>query len=289
MKVSGFTIVRNAIKFDYPVKEAILSALPLCDEFIVAVGKSDDETLELIKSISDTRIKVIESNWDDSLREGGQVLALETDKAMKHLSADADWYLYIQADEVIPEESYTELHQQMLLWKDEVRVEGLLLNYRHFYGTYYLIATSRKWYRKEIRIIKNLNGIHSWRDAQGFRRNNKHLKVKTTSAYIHHYGWVKPPEFQQSKQKHFHRLWHSDEWVKKHVEHSETYEYTDIDLLEKYEGTHPEVMKERIEKYRHNYTLTEGIKKMSIKNFVLYFIEKHTGIRLWEYKNYRLI
>ncbi len=72
MRVSGFTIVRNAIKYDYPVKEAILSILPLCDEVIVAVGKSEDNTLELIKSIPSEKIKIIETVWDDTLREGGQ-------------------------------------------------------------------------------------------------------------------------------------------------------------------------------------------------------------------------
>ena len=48
MKVTGFTFIRNAIRYDYPVKEAILSILPLCDEFVVAVGKSDDDTRSLI-------------------------------------------------------------------------------------------------------------------------------------------------------------------------------------------------------------------------------------------------
>ena len=289
MKVSGFTIVRNAVKFDYPVKEAILSALPLCDEFIIAVGNSEDNTLELVKTIADPRIKIIESTWDDSLRVGGRVLAAETDKAMKNLSADADWLLYIQADEVIPEDNYDELRRQMLLWKDDANVEGLLFNYRHFYGTYDFVASSRKWYRREVRIIKNIEGIHSWRDAQGFRRNGKHLQVKPTSAFIHHYGWVKPPELQQTKQQHFHRLWHSDEWMKKNIGDADSYDYSGIDILERFNGKHPVVMQERIRNYHCDIPLKEGVKQMSIKNAFLYLIEKLTGIRLWEYKNYRKI
>jgi len=50
MKVSGFTFVRNAIRYDYPVVEAIQSILPLCTELVVAVGNSDDDTLQLIRS-----------------------------------------------------------------------------------------------------------------------------------------------------------------------------------------------------------------------------------------------
>ena len=81
MKVSGFTFIRNAIKYDYPIVEAIKSILPICDEFIIAIGNSEDETLQLIKNINSPKIKIIETVWDDSLRHGGQVLAIETNKA----------------------------------------------------------------------------------------------------------------------------------------------------------------------------------------------------------------
>ena len=100
MKVSGFTFIRNAIKFDYPIVEAITSILPLCDEFIVAVGRSEDETIQLIKNIPSDKIKIIETVWDDTLREGGRVLADETNKAFKQISKDSDWAFYIQGDEL---------------------------------------------------------------------------------------------------------------------------------------------------------------------------------------------
>ena len=74
MKVCGFSFVRNGIKFDYPFIEAIRSILPLCDEVIVAVGKSEDNTLEMIRSI-DPRVRVIETLWDETIRQGGEVFA----------------------------------------------------------------------------------------------------------------------------------------------------------------------------------------------------------------------
>ena len=103
MKVSGFTFARNAVKFDYPVAEAIRSVLPLCDEFVVAAGNSDDNTRELIASIDPAKIRIIDTVWDDNLRDGGKVLAAETDKALDAVSDDCDWAFYIQADEVVPE------------------------------------------------------------------------------------------------------------------------------------------------------------------------------------------
>jgi glycosyltransferase involved in cell wall biosynthesis len=103
MKVSGFTIVRNALKYDYPIVEAISSILPICDEVIVAVGKSDDDTLNLIRSIDSSKIKIVETVWNDALREGGRVLADETNKALAACAKDSDWCFYIQGDEVIHE------------------------------------------------------------------------------------------------------------------------------------------------------------------------------------------
>ena len=216
MKVAGFTIIRNAIKFDYPVVEAITSILPICDEFIVAIGNSEDETLQLIKSINSPKIKIIETVWNDHLREGGQVLAMETNKAFDAIGKDVDWCFYIQSDECVHEKHLASIKEAMIKYKDDKHVDGLLFNYVHFYGTYNYVGNSRRWYRKEIRIIKNDKSIRSYKDAQGFRKSdNSKLNVKPISAEIYHYGWVKPPTAQQAKQEHFHKMWHDDEWTKK--------------------------------------------------------------------------
>ncbi len=44
MKVSGFTIIKNAVINGYPIVEAITSILPVVDEMIVLVGDCDDDT-----------------------------------------------------------------------------------------------------------------------------------------------------------------------------------------------------------------------------------------------------
>ena len=89
MKVSGFTFIRNAIKFDYPVVEAIRSILPVCDDFFVAVGNSDDNTLDIVQNIDKQKIKILKTIWDDSpeMKKGGKVFASETDKAFKSIPA----------------------------------------------------------------------------------------------------------------------------------------------------------------------------------------------------------
>jgi glycosyltransferase involved in cell wall biosynthesis len=288
MKVSGFTFIRNAIKYDYPVVEAITSVLPLCDEFVVAVGNSDDNTRGLIESIGSPKIRIIDTVWDDTLREGGRVLAVETDKAFDALSADSDWAIYIQGDEVLHEQYLDTLREAMQQWKDHPEVEGLLLNYLHFYGSYDFTGDSRRWYRREVRVIRNDKSIRSYRDAQGFRKNNKPLKVKPVKATMHHYGWVKPPEFQQAKQEYFHKLWHNDEWVEKKVPKADAFDYSSIDSLAKFTGTHPAVIQPRINRQNWQFTFDPTKKKLPFKSRFLHGIEALTGWRIGEYRNYRI-
>jgi glycosyltransferase involved in cell wall biosynthesis len=289
MKISGFTIVRNAIKYDYPIVEAITSILPLCDEVVVAVGNSEDETLQLIQSIESDKIKIIETVWDDSLREGGRVLAAETNKAFHAISSDSDWAFYIQGDEVIHEKYYPFIRKAMEDWKDNVKVEGLVFNYNHFYGSYDFTGDSRKWYRREVRVIRNDQAIYSFRDAQGFQKKNRPLKVKAANAFVNHYGWVKHPKYQQAKQESFNKLWHDDDWVDKNVEKVDEFDYANVDSLKRYEGSHPKVMQKRIEKMNWEFSFDPTKKKLSTKNRLLHFIEKLTGWRIGEYRNFRMI
>jgi len=290
MKVSGFTFVRNAIKYDYPIVEAIESILPLCDEVIVAVGNSEDGTMDLISSISSPKIRIIETVWDDSLREGGRVLAVETDKAFQAVSSDADWAFYIQGDEVMHEKYLETVKKAMQQHKDDTDVEGLLFNYLHFYGSYDYIGESFRWYRREIRVVRKRKDIFSYRDAQGFRKKpNEKLQVKLIDAFIYHYGYVREPKAMQGKQRSFNKYWHDDQWVEKHVAPAEEFDYSNIDALSTFKGTHPEVMRKRIEtmNWKFEYDLTR--KHFRLKDRMKRFVEKLTGWRPSEYRNYKII
>ncbi|MBP6978840.1 MAG: hypothetical protein KBB71_11055 [Lentimicrobiaceae bacterium] len=287
--VSGFTFIRNAILYDYPVVEAISSVLPLCDEFIVAVGNSDDSTYDLIRSIPSDKIRIINTVWDDTLREGGRVLALEADKAFRVISPGATWALYIQGDEVVHEKYLPEIGRAMDQYRDAPEVEGLLFNYLHFYGSYDFVGDSRKWYRREVRIVRNLPGISSYRDAQGFRLNQRKLNVKKINASIYHYGWVKSPSVQQLKQMNFNRYWHSDAWIGEKVPAVEAFDYSAIDSLEHFNGSHPEVMKNRIRSMNWEFPFDPTQKKFSPLHRFLHRMETMTGWRIGEYRNYRII
>ena len=289
MKVTGFTIAKNAVTFDYPVVEAITSVLPLCDAFIVNVGHCDDGTLELIQGIHSDKIKIIQSQWDDTLREGGKLLALETNRAFDAIDPAHDWAFYIQADEILHEKYHATVRAAMEAHKYNLLVEGLLFKYTHFYGSYDYIGNSRRWYRNEIRIIRNDKKIRSYKDAQGFRKNDEKLRVKAIDASIYHYGWVKPPKAQQEKQKQFHKMWHSDEQVKKMVSAADTFDYHTIDSLRHFDDTHPAVMQKRIQEKNWEFTFDTAKINLSPKDKVLMQLEKLTGWRIGENKNYKII
>lgn len=289
MKVSGFTFVKNAVKYDYPVIESITSILPLCDEFIVVAGNSEDNTRELLESIRSDKIRIIDSVWDETLRKEGKILAIETNKAFDAVSPVSDWAFYIQADEVVHEKFLSPIKEALYKYKDNKMVEGLLFNYLHFYGSYDYVADSRNWYRREIRIIKNDKSIRSFRDAQGFQKAGKKLFVKHIDAYIYHYGWVKPPAIQQAKQEYFHSLWHNDEWVKSHVPKHNEFDYSQIDSIKHFEETHPKVMNERIKNKNWNFSFDPSYKRISFKFQLLNFVENITGWRVGEYRNYKIL
>ncbi|MBN2484493.1 MAG: hypothetical protein JXB34_00830 [Bacteroidales bacterium] len=290
MKVTGFSFIRNAIKFDYPIVEAVRSVLPLCDDFVVAVGKSDDNTLELIQSIDKKKIKIIETIWNDNLREGGKVLSEETNKAFRAISDESDWAFYIQGDEAVNEKYFDAIHSAMKKWKDDKRIDGLLFKYLHFYGSYDFIGSSPGWYQNEIRVIRNDKNIYSYRDAQGFRKgNNEKLRVKAIDAYIHHYGWVKEPTAMQRKQETFNKLYHDDSWVEKNVIKATEFDYAGhIDAVAKFTGTHPIVMQERIERINWKFERDISFNHLSVKNRFKLFVQKWLGIQLG-YKNYKLV
>jgi hypothetical protein len=289
MKISGFTIIKNAVINDYPIVEAILSILPVVDEMVVLIGDSADETKQLIQHINHPKIKIFDSVWDSSLRSGGSVLAVETNKALQLIDKNSTWAFYIQADEVVHEQYLPAIRNACERYASDKNVEGLLFNYLHFYGTYDYVGDSRKWYNKEVRIIRNDLSISSYKDAQGFRKQNNKLHVKIIDAFIFHYGWVKSPEQMMKKRKEVGRFWVDDEGVKNFDQLPDEFNFEEYDSIAAFTGTHPQVMLERIKKKNWHINLDLNEKRFHIKDYLLYQFEKLTGIRMFDFKNYRLL
>jgi hypothetical protein len=246
MKVSGFSIIRNGMRFGYPFVESIRSILPLVDEFVLAVGKSDDGTLQRARSLSEEipKLRIIETEWDENLLHGGLVMSQQTNLALDECVGD--WCFYLQGDEVIHEQDHDSIAEAMRRYLPQRRVEGLSFRYRHFYGSYGLVNPLP--YRRQVRIVRRGVGVRSVGDACGFRVDGRKLRTKSTDALVYHYGWVRSPAAQQEKTNNFIRLYHGETIKPQPVatsdDPSETAFQYKAGACLPFEGTHPEVLRE---------------------------------------------
>lgn len=293
LKVSGFTFVRNGVRFDYPFQESLRSLLPLVEELVIVVGKGSDETLERVRGIaaSEPKLKVFESVWDDNLRKDGAILAQQTDLALSHCTGD--WGIYLQADEVLHEEDYAKIRAAIEKAHGRPEIDGVLFDYVHFYGDFFVVNSSPSAYRHEIRAVRLKAGVVSWRDAQGFRKKHAHgdhfhfekLRVLRSGAKIYHYGWVRPPEVMKEKTVAMDKLYHADGAKGT----GDNYLYKRIYGLERFTGTHPAVMRERVEQKRWKVDFMSfplAWEWKDARKVLARWLEKTTGWLPGEYRNY---
>ena len=258
MKISGFSFLRNGSKLHYPILESIQSALPLVDEFVIALGDSDpdDDTRERIETIGSDKIVLFDTVWDLDKYPRGMEHAHQTDLAKERCSGD--WLLYLQGDEVMHEDDLEILRASCERWLDDPRVEGMLFDYLHFWGDYEHVHDSHAWYKQEIRLVRNDPEIHSFRSAQSFRRipnfdgvsyrekeGTEKLTVVHSGARIFHYGWVRPPAAMQKKRVYFTNN-HKGAAVAESMERTEAvdFDYGPLANVPRFTDTHPAVMQE---------------------------------------------
>ena len=304
MKISGFTFVRNAVNLFYPVKQSILSVLPIVDEFVVALGDCDDGTEEEIRSIGSTKIKIVKTTWDVARFPGGMEYAHQTDIAKKE--CNGDWLFYIQCDEVIHEKYHAVVLENCKKYLSNDRVEGFLFHYKHFWGDFDHYVVSHAWYPREIRIIRNRENIHSWRDAQSFRVidnfdgvnynqtfGTRKLNVVAIDACIHHYGFVRPPDLMSKKTLNHKSIYHG----KVKIKIDDRFRYGDLSNLKTYTESHPAVMAEWMRKFNWQEEIDSKLpphkphKHDKLKYRLLTFIEQKflNGRQLFGFRNFKLI
>lgn len=241
MFVSGFTIVRNAVRYDYPVTESIRSLLPLVDEMVVAVGDSDDGTRERVLSIDSPKIRIINTVWDEELRRGGLILAQQTNLALA--ACRGDWCFYLQADEVLHELDYPRLKHAMQVNLNRLEVEGLSFRYHHFRASYGIRDPLP--YRRQVRIVRPGAGIRSYGDACGFQVEGRKLRCRSAGGWVYHYGYVKPPRRMAAKMDYFLSLYDGRKVMPGAELKADGYEW-DLRTCEPFRGSHPLVMQARI-------------------------------------------
>jgi hypothetical protein len=286
--LSGFTLVRNAIKLDFPIVPAIRSVLEVCDEVVVNVGRSEDETRDLVASVDDPRVRILDTEWDFSKKN--IMLSIETQRAMD--ACRGSWGIYIQADEVLHEQGAHILKEKVAAWDKDDRVEGLLVKYLHFYGSFDRIATSRRWYRREVRCIRLGKDIRPYQGAQGFRVGQAYRKIRArpTDAEMFHYGWARPARAIKHKLEISKTIY---PWGRERLAKEQTRDHLEwMPLLREFTASHPAAAREWIDSRRHDPERVIGpahFKPHHIRFYISDWLERLTGARVFEFRNYVVV
>jgi glycosyltransferase involved in cell wall biosynthesis len=298
MKLAGFTYVRNGFDYGVPFLESIQSVLPICSEFIVAVGDSTDGTREAIVQLNNPKIKIIDTVWDMQLKEGGKVFAQQANIALDHVQAD--WCLHIQSDEVFHEKELDNIVAQIDAHDADKKVDGFILPFIHFWGGYDHIRNTRRVHNFEIRIFRNHIGVRSYRDSQGFTKyqsfeayengteKGEKLHVKKLDATVYHYTGIRSPDAYAKKVAMFQSYYNTAEGLKK-IMASHNYQMHSVDRTIPFQGEHPAIMHAKVAAQDWEYSYKKDLSVWHKKDKFLQPIEDFLGFKFGEYKNYHLI
>ncbi|MHB8520304.1 MAG: glycosyltransferase family protein [Limisphaerales bacterium] len=290
MKISGFTFIRNGNALGYPFVPSIRSLLPLCDEVIVNVPRSTDGTRETVRAIGDPKIRIIESDWDEKEKVGDPVMRRHTDLPLDQCAGD--WRVYIQGDEVLHEGSIPAMRAAMERDLDNPGIQGLLVDYTHFYGSFWTEVNSLGWYYKEVRVVRRDPRIRAWGGAQGFRTTNgQKLWVKDSSGRYFHYGYALEPAQARIKVGNLADVYGDTKSVQDAARRPARF-YDDDQKVKPFTGTHPAVMKEMVEAAHWTYVSRNPLIRFRREYFwedIALIIKRCTGLTLGVHKNYRLL
>ncbi len=188
------------------------------------------------------------------MTKDGLLFSKETNIALSHCTGD--WALYLQADEVLHEGDYGRIQAVLRRELSNQQVLGFTFRYLHFYGDYWSV---NPWaYHRAVRIIRNTGAVVSCGDAVGFclKEDGGYLqsqhreRVRESGATIYHYGWVKPGKVLLEKFRYQVARHHGDNPPAEQAQRlsQETFEFPDYSIMKEFRGTHPAVMKERVDR-----------------------------------------
>jgi hypothetical protein len=288
MRRSGFTIVRNAERLDFPVEASIRSILPIVDEVVVNVGRSDDRTREIVEAISDPRVRILDSEWDMS--RGESVLREETLRAMR--ACRYPWGICVQADEVLHEDGAPRLAEAIDAADADPRVEGIVVRYRHIFGDPGTEAVNRRWYRREVRAIRldPAAGIEPFRDAQGFRvgPDRRKVRARLADAEMFHYGWIRSAAAMRARGE-VDRYFYPDRFIPPAEQRAVLRWFPG---LRPFTGSHPRVARQWVAARAFDPDRVVTAPFFALENIRLRLsdlFERATGIRPFEFRNYELV
>lgn len=254
MKISGLSFIRNGVALGYPFTEAIRSILPLVDEMIVVVGRSEDGSREAVEAIGDPRIRIIDSEWHPRITPKASVLAQQTNLGLMHCTGD--WVVYVQGNELFHERDLPRMRELMAEHLDNPKVEGLLIERLVFYGDYrHFVRAYPDRFKYVVRAFKPWNGVYAITSAMTFSvfesygERGRSLRCVDSGVDMFRYGKLLSTQAMEYKLKHAPHKLRGDVSVGSDF----YYRWVPRDFIRPYTGDHPAVMQERIQ--AHGFAL----------------------------------
>ncbi len=271
MSISGFTFLKNPEKLGYPFLLSIQSALSLCDEFIIALGPCDDNTLEKLHTLPQEKLKILHTHWNHHIPHKGYTYAQQ--KMIAQFNCQGDWVLYLEADEILHEKDLPSIKAAAA--QAALNVEALVFDYYHFYGNVATYLDSPAWYRRAPRMLRNTlrsyapDGLY-WLILDKNNRRARYPRAALAHAHIYHYGWVRTEKQMQEKLNEVKHLWgnHTQDY------HALRYANIDPSILRLFQGQHPNGVLEHFPEAAHlfpsdpHYRLNSRDKRQHLKMWI---------------------
>ena len=285
MKVSAFTFIKNGQLLGYPFIQSIKSVLPIVDEFIINVGLGEDSTLDEITNIHDPKIRIIQSHWNDNMKDRGFVYGQQ--KMVAQYNCTGDWAFYIEGDEIYHENDLDKIYMSMKESLSNPDIEALIFDFYHFYGNGNSYLDSPGWYRTEARIIKNSLRTYApdglfWVVLDS-NKNGRYPRAKHTGARCYHYGWVRSENQMNLKSEKVQKYWGGSA---KKIDYSKM----DQSIIKKFQGTHPKIIQDWLPNDVELFQVDPSYKltKKQKKHRIMIFFEKMFGLELSK-KHFKLV
>jgi hypothetical protein len=153
MKISGIISLKDGVSTGYPFLEAILSVLPICDEFLINDGGSRDATGKWLRRLKRTfpKIRLFHQPWFRSPAWE----ALDTTLEYLIKKAKGDWLLEVQGDELWHEKTLlrvcAEVRQAQRRGYNSLRNRRRDCSFSRLDGHVYYV----------VRFVRNLDNLRS--------------------------------------------------------------------------------------------------------------------------------
>ena len=258
MLISGLSFIRNGESLGYPYVEAIRSILPLVDEMVVVVGKSEDGTREAVEAIGDPRIRIIDSEWHPRITPKASVLAQQTNLGLMHCKGD--WVVYVQGNELFHERDLPRMRELMTEHLENPQVEGLLIERLVFYGDYrHFVRAYPDRFKYVVRAFKPWNGVYAITSAMTFSvfpsygERGRALRCIDSGVDMFRYGKLLSQRAMEYK------LHHAPHKLKGNVSVGTDFYYRWVprSFIRPYAGDHPAVMGQRIGEHGFSLDMTD--------------------------------